>query len=172
MIQQRLMDLGFWLPGVDGNFGSATAQAVMAFQKSVGLGRDAVAGPTTLAALETATPITALEAGDHIEIDLDRQLMLIVADGRTYAFNTSTGRSGWRTPSGRFRIGREIDGVREAPLGDLYRPKYFNQGIALHGSPSIPGQPASHGCARLHDSAVDMIWADALAPIGTPVWVY
>ncbi len=80
--------------------------------------------------------------------------------------------SGWRTPAGRFQITRQIDGVREAPLGDLYRPKYFSRGIAFHGSPSIPGHPASHGCTRLHDDAVDFIWANGLAPIGTPVWVY
>jgi N-acetylmuramoyl-L-alanine amidase len=42
----------------------------------------------------------------------------------------------------------------------------------VHGSPSIPGQPASHGCARLHDAAVDLLWAEGLMPVGTPVWVY
>ena len=69
-------------------------------------------------------------------------------------------------------VTREIDGVREAPLGDLYRPKYFNGGIAVHGSPSIPGRPASHGCARLHDAAMDLLWAEGLMPVGTPVWVH
>ena len=171
-LQQRLLDLGFWIPAADGNYGSVTAQAVMAFQKSAGLGRDGVAGPVTLAALQTAGPVTAREGGDHIEVDLARQLMLIVKGDRTYVFNTSTGMSGWRTPPGRVQITREIDGVRRAPLGDQYRPKYFNQGIALHGSPSIPGYPASHGCTRLHDAVVDLIWGSGLAPIGTPVWVY
>ena len=31
--QQRLLDLGFWNAGVDGNYGWSTSQAVMAFQK-------------------------------------------------------------------------------------------------------------------------------------------
>ena len=172
MLQQRLIDLGFWIPAADGTFGSVTGQAVMAFQKSAGLARDGVAGPATLGALETAVPVTAREGGDHIEVDLERQLMIVVRGDRTYVFNTSSGRSGWRTPPGRFQITREIDGMRRAPLGDLYRPKYFNGGIALHGSPSIPGYPASHGCTRLHDAVVDLIWANDLAPIGTPVWVY
>ncbi|MGK2929457.1 MAG: L,D-transpeptidase family protein, partial [Acidimicrobiales bacterium] len=171
-LQERLIGLGFWLPGADGAYGSVTAQAVMAFQKSQGLGRDGIAGPVTRAALETAAPVGPREGGDHIEVDLERQLMFIVQGGRSHVFNTSTGMSGWRTPAGRFQITRQIDGVREAPLGDLYRPKYFNGGIALHGSPSIPGQPASHGCTRLHDGAVDFIWANGLAPVGTPVWVY
>ena len=171
-LQQRLIDLGFWIPGADGNFGSVTGQAVMAFQKTAGLSRDGIAGPATLGALQTAVPPTPREGGDHIEVDLERQIMFVVRGGSTFVFNTSTGRSGWRTPPGRFQITRQIDGVREAPLGDLYRPKYFNGGIALHGAPSIPGHPASHGCARLHDAAVDLIWAHDLAPVGTPVWVY
>jgi lipoprotein-anchoring transpeptidase ErfK/SrfK len=171
-LQQRLRDLNFWVPAADGHFGSLTQQAVMAFQKHAGLSRDGVAGPATLAALESASPVVAREGGDHLEIDLARQLLIVVRGDRTLAFNTSTGASGWRTPPGRFRVDREIDGVRKAPLGDLYRPKYFNGGIAVHGSPSIPGQPASHGCARLHDAAVDLLWAEGLMPVGTPVWVY
>jgi lipoprotein-anchoring transpeptidase ErfK/SrfK len=171
-LQQRLIDLGFWIPGADGNFGAVTGQAVMAFQKTAGLSRDGIAGPATLAALQTAVPPAPREGGDHIEVDLERQVMFVVRGGSTFVFNTSTGRPGWRTPPGRFQITRQIDGVRKAPLGDLYRPKYFNGGIALHGAPNIPGHPASHGCTRLHDAVVDLIWAHDLAPVGTPVWVY
>ena len=171
-MQERLLALGFWVPAADGDYGSLTQQAVMAFQKHAGLGRDGLAGPATMAALETAAPVAAREGGDHAEIDLERQLLIVVRGDRTLAFNTSTGTSGWRTPPGRFRVQREIDGVREAPLGDLYRPKYFNDGIAVHGSPSIPGRAASHGCARVHDRVMDLLWADGLLPVGTPVWVY
>ncbi len=171
-LQQRLAALGFWVPNPDGKFGSITQQAVMAFQKTYGLGRDGIAGTATLAALDTATAVGPREAGNHIEVDLDRQIMFVVKDGVTRIFNTSTGTSGWRTPPGRFAIDRVIDGVRKAPLGDLYRPRYFNGGIALHGSSSIPGHPASHGCTRLHNAVVDFIWANDLAPIGTPVIVY
>lgn len=171
-MQVRLLALGFWVPVADGDYGSLTQQAVMAFQKHAGLSRDGLAGPATMAALETAAPVVAREGGDHVEIDLERQLLIVVRGGRTIAFNTSTGTSGWRTPPGRFRVQREIDGIREAPLGDLYRPKYFNDGIAVHGSPSIPGRAASHGCARVHDRVMDLLWADGLMPVGTPVWVY
>lgn len=171
-LQERLLALGFWVPVADGDYGSLTQQAVMAVQKHAGLARDGVAGPATLAALDVAPPVAAREGGDHVELDLERQLLIVVRDGRTLAFNTSTGTAGWRTPPGRFTVQREIDGVREAPLGDLYRPKYFNAGIAVHGSPSIPGQPASHGCARVHDRAMDLLWSAGLMPVGTPVWVY
>ena len=172
-IQVRLVELGYFLPSADGAYGFLTSQAVMAFQKYEGLARDGIAGPLTLAALDTAGSATPRNPnGSHVEIDLERQVMFVVRDGGSLAFNTSTGRSGWRTPAGEFAVTREIDGMRHAELGDLWRPKYFNGGIALHGSGSIPGQPASHGCARLSNAAIDFIWDVGLVPKGTPVSVY
>jgi lipoprotein-anchoring transpeptidase ErfK/SrfK len=98
---------------------------------------------------------------------------LIVRDGEThYAINTSTGAASTPTPPGSYAVTRQVDGIRRAPLGDLYRPKYFHEGYAVHGSPSIPGWPASHGCARLANAAMDMLWAADLLRRGTPVWVY
>jgi lipoprotein-anchoring transpeptidase ErfK/SrfK len=172
-LQQRLTDLGFWLGEPDGHYAHLTQQAVMAFQKAFDLGRDGIAGPQTLAALETATRPVPSVVGDGIEISIDRQLLLIVQGGQTVlALNTSTGRSGWRTPRGDFTITREIDGMRVSELGELWRPKYFNGGIAIHGSPSIPAQAASHGCARVSNGAIDMLWSSGLAEVGTRVVVY
>lgn len=174
-LQARLVELGYWLGEPDGNYGSVTAQAVLAFQKAEGLSRDSVAGPATQAALAAASrPGPRIGgAGLSVEIDLERQIMLLVADGQTrWVLNTSTGTNSTPTPPGTFTISREIDGLREAPLGNLWRPKYFNGGIALHGSNSIPGGPASHGCTRLSNAAMDMIWESGAAPIGTTVVVY
>lgn len=173
-LQSRLVELGYWLGEPDSDYGHLTTQAVLAFQKAEGLARDGIAGPATLAALDVAVrPVPRSAGGDLLEIDLERQILLIVQDGQTaWVLNTSTGRSGWRTPPGDFRIERQIDGMRHAPLGDLYRPKYFVGGIAVHGSTSIPANAASHGCARVSNAAIDMIWSSGFAPIGTPVWVY
>jgi peptidoglycan hydrolase-like protein with peptidoglycan-binding domain len=182
-LQQRLVDLGYWLGEPDGSYGQLTRQAVMAFQKVEGLGRDGVAGPVTQERLAVAGRPTP-RGGSGLEIDLDRQVLFVVDGGAVrWAINTSTGNgeaytssSGGSavaaTPPGHYEIRREIDGLREAPLGTLYRPKYFNGGIAIHGSGSIPAQPASHGCARVTNSAMDMLWATGVAVIGTPVWVY
>ncbi len=182
-LQQRLVDLGYWMGEPDGTYGQLTRQAVMAFQKVEGLGRDGVAGPATQAQLAAAGR-PAPRGGDGIEIDLERQVIFIVQGGQVqWAVNTSTGSgetytssSGGSaravTPPGSFHVQRDVDGIREAPLGTLYRPKYFNGGIAVHGSGSIPANPASHGCARVTNSAMDMIWASGVMAIGTPVTVY
>jgi peptidoglycan hydrolase-like protein with peptidoglycan-binding domain len=182
-LQQRLHDLGYWLGQPDGSYGQLTRQAVMAFQKYEGLSRDGVAGPATQERLAGASRPTA-RGGGGLEIDLERQVLLVVDGGQVrWALNTSTGNgeaydspSGGtgvaRTPTGQFTVEREIDGLREAPLGTLYRPKYFQGGIAIHGSGSIPAHPASHGCARVTNSAMDMLWSSGAAAIGTPVWVY
>jgi peptidoglycan hydrolase-like protein with peptidoglycan-binding domain len=182
-LQQRLLDLGYWMGEPDGNYGQLTRQAVMAFQKVEGLGRDGVAGPLTQERLAVAGR-PAPRGGDGIEIDLARQVLFVVQGGQVqWAINTSTGNgeayqssSGGTaiaaTPPGQFQVQREIDGLREAPLGTLYRPKYFNGGIAVHGSGSIPANPASHGCARVTNAAMDMLWSSGAANIGTSVWVY
>jgi lipoprotein-anchoring transpeptidase ErfK/SrfK len=55
----------------------------------------------------------------------------------------------------------------------LWRPKYFTwTGIAVHGYTSVPPYPASHGCARVSNNAINWIWDTNQMPIGTPVWVY
>jgi peptidoglycan hydrolase-like protein with peptidoglycan-binding domain len=183
-LQQRLVDLGYWLGSADGNYGQLTRQAVMAFQKAEGLGRDGVAGPITQGRLAGARRQGSRAGGTGLEIDLERQVLMIVQGGQVqWVLNTSTGNNEAYTsstggsaravtPPGSFEIRREIDGVREAPLGTLYRPKYFNGGIAIHGSGSIPAHPASHGCARVTNSAMDMLWSSGVAAIGTPVSVY
>jgi putative chitinase len=53
-LQQKLKDLGFDPNGVDGHYGPGTSKAVMAFQQSKGLQADGMAGPATLAALESS----------------------------------------------------------------------------------------------------------------------
>jgi peptidoglycan hydrolase-like protein with peptidoglycan-binding domain len=172
-LQTSLTALGYWLGEADGRYAHLTEQAVLAFQKANGLGRDGIAGPQTLQALATATRPAPRVVTDGIEIDLERQVLFVVQGGQvTIALNTSTGRSGWRTPPGDFAVDRQIDGMRHAPLGDLWRPKYFHGGIAVHGATSIPAQPASHGCARVSFAAMDMLWAAGVAEVGTRVVVY
>ena len=183
-LQQRLSALGYWNGKADGTFGGQTQQAVYALQKAAGLGRDGVLGPKTRQALEQGVrPKARSTSGRVVEIDLKRQLLLLVENGTvTQVFNTSTGSMDYyqhdgqthlaKTPRGTFKVGRQIDGWRHAPLGELWRPKYFNGGIAVHGAPSVPPYPASHGCARLSISAMNWVWTNNAIPLKTKVWVY
>jgi peptidoglycan hydrolase-like protein with peptidoglycan-binding domain len=182
-VQQRLSALGYWLGTPDGTYGYLTSQAVMALQKSAGLGRDGVLGPATARALKAGARPQSRVGGTGIEIDLQRQVLLVVRGGAvTTVLNTSTGngepfeyygrQSRAVTPPGTYSTFRTVDGNDEGPLGDLWRPRYFNGGIAVHGAASVPAYPASHGCARVSNPAMDMIWARGLMPVGGRVVVY
>jgi lipoprotein-anchoring transpeptidase ErfK/SrfK len=182
-VQQRLADLGYWLGTPDGTYGGLTSQAVMALQKAAGLGRDGVYGPATRRALQAGIRPQSRIGGTGIEIDKARQLLLVVRGGHvTTVLNTSTGNNQdyenegqtrkATTPSGTFSTFRSVDKLDKGPLGDLWRPRYFNGGIAVHGSGLVPGYPASHGCARVSNPAMNMIWAQGLMPIGGRVVVY
>jgi lipoprotein-anchoring transpeptidase ErfK/SrfK len=185
-LQTRLADLGYWLGRPDGNFGTLTQQAVIAFQGAEGLARDGIVGPQTTRALATAEPPRARsEGGNLIEIDEDRGLLLVVQNGEVeLALHTSTGTDQTYisptggtnvadTPDGRWSIAWAFDGWREGPLGRMWRPRYFHSdGVAIHGYESVPPYPASHGCARVSMAAMDLIWARDLAPEGGTVWVY
>lgn len=192
-VQQRLLDLGFWLQAVNGDFGVTTRQALQAFQKYNGLEPTESVDVATADALNAATfrAHGLSTAGTLVEVDKTRQLMFLVQDGVTvWTFNISTGsgvpyvsrdKNEWgkwvrgdsQTPEGIFRIDREYTkGWREGDLGEIYRPKYFNGGIALHGAYKIPPYPASHGCVRLSTPAMDFLWSSGLVPRGTMVWVH
>jgi N-acetylmuramoyl-L-alanine amidase len=173
-LQRKLRAAGYWCRSTDGYYDQTTQQAVMAVQKVHGLGRDGICGPATWARVAVlARPRARTTSGNIIEISKARQVIYVVVSGRVrWVFNTSTGASSTPTPSGRWRIERQIDGMRKAPLGNLWRPKYFYRGYAIHGSTSIPGYPASHGCARVSNTAMNYIWSAGLAPIGRRVWVY
>ena len=172
-LQRRLTELGYWLGTPDGAFGSSTHHAVVALQKVAGLARDGVVGPATLDALDRGVrPTPQSTSGRVVEIDLARQVLVAVRDGGVqWVFDTSTGSVPGTTPVGHWTVTRQIDGLRESELGLLYRPKYFYEGVAIHGYTSVPAYPASHGCVRVTYPAMDAIWALGLAPVGTPVWV-
>lgn len=177
-LQQRLAALTYWNGTADGVFGHSTAQAVMAFQKVNGLTADGIAGPATQRALARAgVPAARSTKGRCLEVDLRRQVMMLVIDGRVqYVLNTSTGTSKTPTPKGKFRVFRQVEGWRKAPLGNLYRPKNFHRGYAVHGvkNGGIPARPASHGCTRVSMAAMDMMWGKGPTgvKIGDTVWVY
>jgi cell wall hydrolase len=173
-LQQRLTALGYWLGTPDGRYGPATVHALTAFQKIAGVGRDGVLGPDTRRVLAQAQrPHPRSGSGTLIEVSLARQVVLLVRDGRVeWVLDASTGRVAGTTPTGRYHVFRQVDGYDTGPLGVLYRPKYFVGGVAVHGFPDVPPYPASHGCVRVTNEAMDWLWSTGRIPIGLPVWVY
>jgi hypothetical protein len=183
-LQQRLTSLGYWVGAVDGKFGSVTQQAVFALQKAAKLSRSGTVNAATQRALDAGTRPKARSTSGHIiEVDLSRDVLMFVTNGHVdYILNTSTGggyvyydqgaRNVARTPKGHFRTYRVIDAPHRSSLGLLIRPRYFTRGYAIHGDSSVPPYPASHGCVRVSNSAIDWIWANNLDPIGTTVWIY
>ena len=121
--------------------------------------------------------------GHVVEIRKASQTLLIADSGVVKRiYNTSTG-SGQRylqggrwhiaaTPAGTFRVFRRVNGWDRSPLGTLYRPQYFNGGIAVHGYTSVPSTPASHGCVRVSLPAMDNLWGVGGIQVGTSVLVY
>ncbi len=183
-LEQRLSDLKYLVGKVDGSFDANTRHGLIAFQKVEGLNRSGVGDAATMAKLATAsTPAPKYSApADHLEVDIPRQTVYVVRGGAVSAIlPTSTGsnknftNAGWTrraiTPNGRFTVSRKINGMRIAPLGELYKPSYFNGGIAFHGAGSVPTYPASHGCARLPMGFADWFFNEA-APIGQVVYVH
>lgn len=192
-IQLRLYELGFWLSAADGEYGLTTRQAVMAFEKYMGLEADGRVDQVTADALTNMEfrPVARANSGTLVEVDKTKQLLFFVVDGRTeWILNASTGNgeeyteedkntpgeiiSGVSiTPNGLHRVNRERpEGWWEGDLGQIYRPKYFVGGVAVHGSNSIPNYPASHGCVRVSVPAMDWIWETGIMPLRTPVWVH
>ena len=173
----RLKELGYV------SAAGSTQSALVFFQKWEGR---KVTGRLTrddFDALMDASPLQPRDPGyKHVEVDLDRQLLLLVDhDGevaRMLSVSTGSGRryneKGMRgtayTPRGRFRIYGKIAGWRKSPLGLLYYPNYFSDGLAIHGNPSVPSTPQSHGCIRIPMSAAKEM--SRQLSVGTIVLIY
>jgi lipoprotein-anchoring transpeptidase ErfK/SrfK len=164
-IQTRLAGLGYLPAGaVNGSLNERTRQAFLAFQGWEGLERNGVASPATLARLAAAArPRPLRGSGSRIEIDLDRQVALLVR-GQTVerAIHVSTGASGTPTPAGDFQVYRKERNSWSVPYS-VWLPwaSYFAGGVALHGYPQVPPYPASHGCVRIPFAEAPTVYAFA-----------
>ena len=171
--QTRLADMGY----------GSGASALVAFQKYEG--RE-VRGRLNREEFEAITNAAAPKPRDpgykHVEVDLDRQVLLLIDDDgsvrKILPVSTGSNRhyhekgmSGLAyTPRGRFKIYAKIAGWRKSPLGMLYYPNYFSDGLAIHGNSSVPDSPESHGCIRVPNAAAPGLFRDL--PVGTIVLIY
>jgi lipoprotein-anchoring transpeptidase ErfK/SrfK len=144
-LERRLRELHYALPRVDARYDLDTYQAVLAFQKVNGLPWTGRTDTRVWRALAGAHVPFARYRGTHIEVSKSRQYLLVVRDGRVQeVVHISTGATG-NTPIGRWHVYRKVVGWDWV----LWYPVYFLRGFAIHGYPSVPAYPASHGCVRV-----------------------
>jgi N-acetylmuramoyl-L-alanine amidase len=171
---RRLKELRYHVPEEKDAFGVEAMDAVLAFEKAEGLARDGAVGEDVWAALGRARPPKPRyrKPALHIEVDKARQILMVVRDGKTKSVvSVSTGASG-NTPEGAFRI-RWKAPATTTWLGPaiLYRTLTFlGNEYAIHGYPSVPAYPASHGCVRVPMWVAD--WLYQRSPVGERVYVY
>ena len=88
-------------------------------------------------------------------VDLSSQRMNVYRRGRLlYTWKVSTGRRGYGTPTGTWRIHRMHKRYfsRKYDNAPMPHAMFYYRGFAVHGTTSIKrlGRRASHGCVRLH----------------------
>jgi lipoprotein-anchoring transpeptidase ErfK/SrfK len=181
--EDRLAEMGYGTGPVDGVIDDLTRNALITFQKWEGRRVTGRMGREDFEVIMSADAPRARDPGyKHVEVDVDRQVLLLTDDNgavmrilpvssgsnRQYREKTMSGLA--YTPRGRFRIEAKISGWRKSPLGLLYYPNYFSGGLAIHGNPSVPQTPQSHGCIRIPMSAA--IEMSGLLPLGTIVLIY
>jgi PKD repeat protein len=155
-------------------FDGRMLDAVYAFQKVEGLPRTGVTDARFWRALANArTPIPRYaQPANHLEVSKGRQVLYVVRGSRVALIVpvSTAGLPGKFTPAGRFSIYRKVVGFDPSPLGTLYDPMYFRGGYAIHGNPSVPPYPASHGCIRVPMWVAPHLYATN--PYGETVYVY
>ncbi|MTJ08789.1 L,D-transpeptidase [Anabaena sp. UHCC 0204] len=132
-------------------------------------------------------PVTAQD-GTQVVVDLsDRRAYVSRYDEVIASYPIAIGKKGWETPTGNFQImhkehhpiwrhpitGAIFEGGTDSPLGDRWIG-FWSDGrneIGFHGTPNVDlvGAAVSHGCLRMRNSDVKMLYSQV--SIGTPVLV-
>lgn len=181
--ERRLSEMGYNAGPADGVVDKTTRDALVLFQKWEGRSVTGRLTRSEFDAIMSAEPPQPRDPGyAHVEVDVDRQLLLLidgdgsvarmlpVSTGSNKHYNEKGLRGLAYTPRGRFRIYAKIAGWRKSPLGLLYYPNYFSDGLAIHGNPSVPRSPQSHGCVRIPMSAAAEI--SKRLPVGMILLIY
>ena len=117
------------------------------------------AAALTGAALLLGAGNGAAQAANKIvaRVSLSQQTMEVLVDGRpTFAWKVSTGARGYVTPTGSFKPTRmhQMWYSKKYDNAPMPHSVFFSGGYAVHATNAVKrlGQPASHGCVRLHTS--------------------
>jgi hypothetical protein len=165
-LERRLTELHYALRAIDGWYGDDDVEAVLAFQKVNGLARTGEVTSDLWRRIEQGAVPRARYGGTHVEVDKTRQVVFLVRDGKVVlVVHCSTGATG-NTPVGVWHVYSKVPGWSWV----LWYPNYFLRGFAIHGYPTVPAYPASHGCVRVPMWIAPTLYAQI--PYGDAVYVY
>ena len=181
---------------VDGVSGSVTRQRLCAARMGLGLPvstLDMAQGSDEeqilMAATQLNIPFAApVEEERWVLIDQTCQIMFAGAGNEQlqFIFSTSTGQPGFETRlQDRSKVYRydpasdndgwhdstEFPSPEDNPVnGNMYKPLYFDGGLAIHGANNVPTSPQSKGCARLRLENQNMLldWL-GIGGVTTPI---
>jgi hypothetical protein len=113
------------------------------------------------AALGAAVLPATAQAKVHITVDLDAQTIHVEAKGQTYDWKVSSGKPGYDTPIGTFKVLWMDKDHHSDEYEGAYMPDaiFFAPGYAIHGFGKSPwGHKASHGCVRLPMAKAEILF--------------
>jgi hypothetical protein len=170
LLQRALRSLGFATP-VSGRWDGGTERAVLAYRKTNLLGRSGYASTRVYARVFRRLGryrVRYPRAGRHVEFDWSRQVLVLARGGRAYrVYHASSGKASTPTVFGTFRFYRKQPGTNAV---GMVHSSYFIRGYAIHGYPSVPNYPASHGCIRVPIPNARGIYN--WIRLGYPIFVY
>jgi hypothetical protein len=145
-----LRRLGY-VPGGGPCFNSRTARAVIAYRKVNGMSRNSHAGKGIVKRAYSGKGGYRVKhpgSGDHAEVDLSRQILVIIENGDEVSeiYHVSTGAPSTPTVRGHYEFEWKQPGYNNV---GMYYSTYFVGGYAVHGYHSVPTYNASHGCVRV-----------------------
>lgn len=188
LLQQELARRHLYRGSIDGEFGPATAYAVLTFHKVLGVERtwEWEEEDSRRMANFVFPPLPERpDEPNRVEVDVGRQVLYLIeghevaavvpvstAGGYLYYSVRSGGRVRARTPHGDFTLTRHSRGWSCDSLTGwcVYNPWNFTPMYALHGYGEVPAYPASHGCVRIPIWESDLLEARLFIGMRFHVW--
>lgn len=178
---------------------AASIAAVATFFEGAAAPSDAAPQPDPIPVMPEPTPTVTPEVADPapvrlnpdpehptgrlIEVSIEKQRLTAWRDGKVvYRFVISTGREGYETPPGHYKILEKYENrwSRKWSVWMPYAMRWY-QGYFIHQLPhkdgsrynigaSKLGTPDSHGCVRVDVGDAERLFR--WTKVGTPVWVH
>lgn len=179
-IEQALADVGLPVGVIDGVWDKETGRATCLWRelsgRTIQRSWPLVVERRAIKQREPLQPPTYLRNG--LNINTQCQAAIWMRNSAILrVMPVSTGMASFPTKAGKHRVRWVVDRWWQStiyPDGLMYRPMFFFNGMALHGSSSdelVKWYPASHGCVRMLHADVDALW-DGGFGVGDTVFIY